>query len=207
MFQGRKCESMESWAEISGRSLSCRHGARWDLEQVFLFHRLVSDLLRNAIIDLISLLLLLLLLFFLVVSEGDSERMRKNNNNNKRSDAPFDFILSWINYSEGVNVAKKITRVFPADDQKDSKTSQSGPLLQDSEGKVASELDVQFELMEIMCSNQTLFKISQRMTLLWSRWSRREYIFNWPTVRFLIKLINRCKISYSKYSNIQYSTR
>ena len=103
----------------------------------FLFHRLISDLLINAIIDFISLLLLLLLLFFLVVPEEDSERMRKNNNNNKRSDAPFDFILSWINYSEGVNVAKKITRVFPADDQKDSKTSQSGPLLQDSEGKVA----------------------------------------------------------------------
>ena len=32
-----KGESMESWAEISGRSLSCRHGARWDLEQVFPF--------------------------------------------------------------------------------------------------------------------------------------------------------------------------
>ena len=97
----------------------------------FLFHRLVSDLLINAI------LLLLLLLFSPILSEEDSERMRKNNNNKKRSDAPSDFILSWINYSEEVNVAKKLTRVFPADDQKDSKTSQSGPLLQDSEGKVA----------------------------------------------------------------------
>ena len=66
-----------------------------------LFHRLVSDLLRNAIIDFISLLLLLLLLFFLVVSEEDSERMRKNKNNNKRSDTPSDFVLSGKKYSEG----------------------------------------------------------------------------------------------------------
>lgn len=55
----------------------------------FLFHRLVSDLLINAI------LLLLLLLFSPILSEEDSERMRKNNNNKKRSDAPSDFILSW----------------------------------------------------------------------------------------------------------------
>ena len=98
---------MESWAEISGRSLSCRHGARWDLEQVFfLFQQMVSDLQRSTIIDFISSLLLLLL-FSLVVSEEDSEKMRKNNNINKRSDAPSDFILSGKNYSEGVNVAKR----------------------------------------------------------------------------------------------------
>ena len=46
-------------------------------------------------------------LIFFILSEEDSEKMRKNNNINKRSDAPFDFILSWINYSEGVNVEKR----------------------------------------------------------------------------------------------------
>ena len=165
----------------------------------FLFHRLVSDLLINAI------LLLLLLLFSPILSEEDSERMRKNNNIIKKSNAPFWLYFEWEKLFWGGQCGKKITRVFPADDQKDSKTSQSGPLLQDSEGKVAWELDVQFELMEILCSNQTVFKISQRMTLPWSRWSRRDYIFNWPTVRFLIKLINRCKINKPNIQIFKYS--
>ena len=35
---------MGSWAEISGRSLSCRPGARWELEQVSFF---ISEILKD----------------------------------------------------------------------------------------------------------------------------------------------------------------
>ena len=152
MFQGSKGESMESWAEISGRSLSCRHGARWDLEQVFTFSP-AGIRSSKKWYHWFYLLLLLLLLFFFILSEEDSERMRKNNNINKKSNAPFWLYFEWEKLFWGGQCGKKITRVFPADDQKDSKTSQSGPLLQDSEGKVAWELDVQFWLLEILCSN------------------------------------------------------
>ena len=52
---------MESWAEISGRSLSCRPGARWELEQVslfiislYLYHILKSENIWNLVCDWLS---------------------------------------------------------------------------------------------------------------------------------------------------------
>ena len=82
-FRGQKVKAwnhgLRSVAGLSAADM----GLVGTWSRFFLFHRLVSDLLTNAIIDFISLLLLLLLLFSAIFSEEDSERVRKNNNNKK----------------------------------------------------------------------------------------------------------------------------
>ena len=142
-FRGQKVKAwnhgLRSVAGLSAADM----GLVGTWSRFFLFHRLVSDLLKNGIIDFIFFFCCCSHFFF-ILSEEDSERMRKNNNINKKSNAPFWLYFEWEKLFWGGQCGKKITRVFPADDQKDSKTSQSGPLLQDSEGRVASELSIQF---------------------------------------------------------------